>query len=70
MARNNTCVLDVFVKEDRVDRVKHYVDHIQKLFDVKLQLTSAAGKQFMPVAGQWLDVEGQRENVIKARVGC
>lgn len=70
MAQNKDFVTDVFIKEDSVDRVNHYVEHVQKLFNVELRFTSSAGKQFMPVAGQWLDVEGQRENVIKARVGC
>jgi len=63
-------MMDLFVKEDRVERVKHYTEHVQKLFDVEIKFTSSDGKQFMPVAGQWLDVEGQRRNVIKARVGC
>eukprot|EP00111_Clytia_hemisphaerica_P024699 TCONS_00072784-protein len=60
-------MLDLYVKEDRVERVKHYTEHVEKLFDVELKFTSGEGKQYMPVAGQWLDVEGQRRNVIKAR---
>lgn len=67
MAQSKKFVLDVYVKEDRVDRVKHYAEHVQKLFDVELRFTSNAGKQYMPGAGQWIDVEGQRGNVIKAR---
>lgn len=70
MSENKSCILDVFVKEASVDRVKLYTDHVQKLFDVELKFTSSNGKQFMPYPGQWIDVDGQRRNVIKARVGC
>ena len=68
MAKNASCVLDVFVKDDRVDTVKHYVEHVQKLFNVDLTFTSTSGKQYMPFAGHWLNIEGPRENVVKARV--
>ena len=70
MSEREDYMLDLYIKEDRVERVKHYTEHVQKLFDVELQFAPPEGKQFMPVAGQWLDVEGQRRNVIKARVGC
>jgi len=67
MAENKTCVFDVFIKDDRVDIVKHYIEHIRKLFGVELRFTSHNGKQYMPIAGHWLDIEGHRERVIKAR---
>lgn len=69
MSENKSCILDVYVKEDSVDRVKLYIDHVQKLFEVELKFTSPIGKQYMSYPGQWLDVEGQRRNVVKARVG-
>ena len=70
MAENKKFMLDVYVKEDGVERVQHYIEHVQKLFDVELKFASSSVKQYMPVPGQWLDVEGIRANVIKARVGC
>ena len=69
MSEAKSFMLDLFIKTDNVDRVKLYIDHVQKLFDVELKFTSSDGKQFMHVPGKWLDVEGQRRNVIKARVG-
>ena len=35
MAQNKDFVTDVFIKEDSVDRVNHYVEHVQKLFNVE-----------------------------------
>lgn len=68
MAENEESVMNVFVKEERIERVKHYIDHVQKLFAVSLAFTSATGKQFMVDPGQWLDVKGKREDVVKAKV--
>ncbi|XP_002165851.1 uncharacterized protein LOC100198679 isoform X1 [Hydra vulgaris] len=68
MDKNKLSTLDVFIKDSSIDRVKLFAEHVKKLFFVELKFTSAKGKQFMHMAGVWLEIQGQEyENVVKAR---
>ena len=71
MDENKLSTLDVFIKDSSIERVKLLGEHVKKLFHVELKFTSPKGKQFMHVAGIWLDILGrEHDNVVKARVCC
>ena len=68
METTKKCVLEVYVKEIKLQEVQSKFDRIKSLFDVDLRVVSNQGKQFMFAPGHWMEITGSKENASKARV--